>query len=85
MKLDAIKFGLAAAYAVAIIWVVCSFLVAGLPGMSMSMGGYMMHSDFSGMNWHVGMTGLVFGLVLWTITAGVFAWLMATLYNKMIQ
>ena len=85
MKIDANKFGLAAVFAVMIIWVACSVLVIGLPGLSMSMGGYMMHSDFSGMMWHLGMTGFLVGLVLWALTAGIFAWLMATLYNRMIQ
>ena len=84
MKIDAVKFGLAATYAVAIIWVVCSLLVVGLPGLSMNMGGYMMHADFTGMAWHIGMTGFFFGLILWALTAGIFAWLMATLYNKMV-
>ena len=83
MKLNAIKFGLAAAYAVAIIWVFCSLLVVMLPGMSMNMGGYMMHSDFSGMSWHMGVAGFVLGLILWSLTAGIFAWLMAAIYNAL--
>lgn len=62
MKLDAIKFGLASAYVASIVWIVCSVLVLLLPSMSMSMGGYMMHSDFSGMNWHMGLAGFLFGL-----------------------
>jgi len=84
MKLNAEKFGLAAAYTVTIIWVICSVLVVLLPGMSMSMGGYMMHADFSGMAWQMGITGFVAGLVLWAVTAGVFAWLLASIYNKMV-
>lgn len=84
MKLDAMKFGLAAAYTVAIIWVFCSLLVVMLPGMSMNMGGYMMHGDFSGMSWHMGFAGFFLGLVLWTLTAGIFAWLMTEIYNRLI-
>ena len=84
MKLDPIKFGVAAACAVAIIWIFCSLLVISLPGMSMNMGGYMMHADFSGMAWQMGMTGFLAGLILWTVTAGVFAWLLATIYNKLV-
>lgn len=84
MKPNAIKVGLAAAYAVAIIWVFCSLLVVMLPGMAMNMGGYMMHADFSGMGWHMGITGFALGLILWSLTAGIFAWLMATIYNALI-
>ena len=84
MKLDSLKFGLAAAYAVAIVWVICSLLVLLLPGTSMNMGGYMMHADFTGMNWHMGLTGFFLGLVLWALIAGIFASLMAAIYNKSI-
>lgn len=83
MKLDATKFGLAAVCTVAIIWVFCSLLVVMLPGVSMNMGGYMMHADFSGMSWHMGFTGFLLGLILWSLTAGIFAWLLATLYNAL--
>lgn len=84
MKLNAVKFGLAAAYTVTIIWVICSVLVVMFPGMSMSMGGYMMHADFSGMAWQMGIVGFVAGLILWAAIAGVFAWLLASIYNKMV-
>lgn len=84
MKLDEVKFGLAAAFAVVIIWFFCSVLVLSMPGMSMSMGGYMMHSDFSGMSWHLGMAGFAFGAILWALTAGIFAWLMAAIYNRLL-
>lgn len=84
MKIDSAKFGLAAASAVALIWIFCSLLVALLPGMSMSMSGYMMHADLSGMSWQMGFAGFLFGLILWSISAGVFASLMGTIYNKLL-
>ena len=84
MKLDPFKFGVAAACAVAIIWIFCSLLVISLPGMSMNMGGYMMHADFSEMSWHMGVTGFLFGLVLWALSAGIFASLLAAIYNKFV-
>ena len=83
MKLDSIYFGFAAAYAAAIFWIACSALVLMLPAMSMGMGGYMMHADFSGMNWHMGLIGFLFGLILWTLTVGIFASLMAAIYNRL--
>ena len=84
MKLDVIKFGLASAYAISIVWIVGSLLVLLLPSMSMSMGGYMMHADFSGTNWHMGIAGFLFWLFLWAFSAGVFASLMAAIYNRLI-
>lgn len=84
MKIDAIKFGLAAACAVSLLWIICSIIVTLLPGVSMSMGGYMMHSDFSGMTWHMGFAGFSFGLILWAVSAGLSATLMAAIYNKLV-
>ena len=83
MNLNATKFGLAAASAVLVIWLFCSLIVLMSPGMSMNMGGYMMHSDFSGMAWHLGFSGFLYGGILWAVSAGVFAWLMAAIYNKL--
>jgi hypothetical protein len=50
----------------------------------MNMGGYMMHADLSGMDWHMGLAGFLFGLFLWAFSAGIFASLMAAIYNRLI-
>lgn len=84
MKLDSSKFALAAAYASAIIWVLCSLVVMLVPDMSMHASGYMMHSDFSAMQWQMHFTGFLVGLILWSVSVGVFAWLMASIYNKLL-
>lgn len=84
MKLNATKFGLASAYTASIVWIACSLLVFLLPSMSMNMGGYMMHADFSGINWHIGLTGILFGLFLWAFSAGFIASLLAAIYNRLI-
>lgn len=82
MKLNANAFGLAAAVTVALLWVVCSLVVVLMPGMSMTMGGYMMHTDFTGMQWDMHLTGFIGGLVTWVVVAYVFAGLMALVYNR---
>ncbi|MCX4186282.1 DUF5676 family membrane protein [Methylophaga sp. OBS4] len=84
MKLDAIKFGLAWAATFAIGWVICSLLVIALPGSMMQMSGHMLHSDLSGMQWHIGPLVLFYGLIGWTIVAGVTGWLVALIYNKLL-
>jgi hypothetical protein len=83
MNLNATKFGLAAASAVLVIWLFCSLIVLTSPGMTMNMGGYMVHADFSGMAWHLGFAGFLYGGILWAVSAGIFAWLMASIYNKL--
>ena len=83
MKLNANVFGLAAAVTVAVLWVICSLLVVLMPGMSMNLSGYMMHSDFSALQWDMHLTGFLGGLVVWMIFAYAFGWLMAMIYNRM--
>ncbi|MEX1198276.1 MAG: DUF5676 family membrane protein [Pseudohongiellaceae bacterium] len=83
MKLNANALALATASAVAVVWVVCSILVALSPGMSMNMTGYMVHTDFGAMQWNMNLGGFVAGLFMWSIFAGVTAWLIAALYNKL--
>jgi hypothetical protein len=84
MKLNATKFVLAAACAVAIIWLFCSLIVAMSPSMSMNMGGYMMHADFGDMAWDIGFPGFLFSGNLWAVSAGALAGLGAATFNKII-
>lgn len=83
MKIDSTKIGIATASAFAIIWVICSLLVATLPGAMMGMSGHMVHADLDMMQWSMGLGGLVTGLVAWSLVSGATAWLIATIYNLM--
>ncbi|MFT4862527.1 MAG: hypothetical protein ACI95C_001748 [Pseudohongiellaceae bacterium] len=84
MKLDTIKIGYATALAFAIIWVICSLLVWGLPSMMLGMSGHMVHGDFSNMGWHMTSSGLLAGLFAWSISAGLIAALIANIYNRLV-
>jgi hypothetical protein len=81
MKLNASKLFFAVSLAVAIVWLICVALVGLAPGGMMTMSGHMMHSDFNGMSWTLNMTGIVAGLLIWSLSAGALAWLAATIYN----
>lgn len=83
-KLNANALALSAVITTAILWVLCSLLVMLMPGMSMSMSGYMMHTDLSGMQWQLGLAGFLAGLVLWSLLAGIMAWLFAFFYNRLL-
>jgi hypothetical protein len=65
----------------AIFWVICSFLVWSLPGPMMNMTGNMVHMDMGRDGWMLSSYGLVTGLVVWSLLAGIFGWLLATVYN----
>ena len=83
MKLNANALALSAAITTAILWVLCSLLVWTMPGMSMHMSGYMMHTEFTDMQWQMHFTGFVAGLVIWSVCAGISAWLIAFFYNRL--
>lgn len=84
MKLSSFKFGLAAACAVGVTWILCSIMVLLLPSMSLNLGGYMMHVDLSNITWQMGLAGFLLGLILWTLLAGIIASLTATIYNEFV-
>jgi hypothetical protein len=84
MKLDAMKFGMATAIVFGLFWIACSVLVMMLPSVMMDMSGHMIHGDMSGMSWHMTISGVVIGLIIWSVFAGFIAGLIAHVYNKMI-
>lgn len=84
MKLNANALALAVGAATAIIWIFCSLIVGLMPVMSMTINSHMMHSDFTNMQWSLDFSGLTIGLVVWSLIAGVTAWLVAMFYNKFI-
>jgi len=47
-------------------------------------GGYMMRADFSEMAWHIEFIGLLFGGILWAVSAGALAGLRAAICSKLI-
>lgn len=84
MKIDASKFGFATAIVFALAWVICSLFVFSMPGGMMQMSGHMVHADLGQMSWRLSWVGFVYGLVAWSIIAGVMAWAVAALYNRLV-
>lgn len=85
MKIVSMNLAVAAAVASAIVWIACSLLVLTMPGAMMTTTGHMMHMDMKGFGWMLSPFGLVWGLIVWSLFAGVFAWLLATIYNLMAR
>lgn len=83
MNINANKLALSSAITFALLWVLCSIVVIALPHQSMGIMGSMVHSDMGGLQWNMQIGSLVVGLVAWSLSAGVTAWLIATLYNKL--
>lgn len=82
-KLNASRLGVATTISVLIFWVVCSVLVLSMGSMMMTMTGAMVHGDMSGMGWSLSLVGVVVGGLIWSVGAGITAWLIAALYNTL--
>lgn len=85
MKLKPIQLGLAGTVTAAVLWLLCSLLVFILPEMMMRMSGAMIHADLSGLNWTLTLSGVLLGLVSWSITAGVTGWVLGYFYNLLVK
>ena len=81
MKLDAGRLAIAMGGTTAILWIVCSALVALFSGTMTTMTGHMLHIDASVFPWHLTFPGFLMGLVSWTVCAAVAGWLVGWIYN----
>ncbi len=84
MKLNSLNFAFAASLTTAIIWIICSLLVFSLPQMTMMMSGDMIHMDTQNMMWSLTLSGFFTGLIVWSVTFGVTAWIFAVIYNRLL-
>lgn len=82
MKLNSAKFALAAILTTAIIWIICSLLVFLLPQATIMASGDMIHMDIQNMMWSLTLSGVIKGLILWSLSVGLSAWIFAVIYNR---
>ena len=85
MKINAFKLGIATAAVFGVAWVICSLFVMGAPRVMMQMTGHMVHAVFSHMTWQLNFSGVVVGLLSWSMGAGVIAGLTAAVYNRLVD
>ncbi len=85
MKINPLNFGLASAITMAVVWIICSLLVWTMPGAMMNTTGNMVHMDMNKFGWMLSPIGFFWGLIVWSIFAGIFAWLLAAIYNMLTK
>ena len=83
MKFNSVKFALAATLTTAVIWVICSLLVFLLPQATIMASGDMIHMDIQDMMWSLTLSGFIKGLILWSLSVGLSAWIFAVIYNRL--
>ncbi len=85
MKINSLNFALASAITAAVVWVVCSLLVWTMPGAMMNTTGNMVHMEMGKSGFMLSPLGVIWGLVAWSLFAGIFAWILATIYNLLTK
>jgi hypothetical protein len=98
VNLDARKLGVAAAIVAALAWIVSRLLVLAGPfglirGGGHAARGYMMHGPMHAAGWHRQLfafswegylVGVVVGLIVVSLVAGIAAWGTAAIYNRLL-
>ena len=85
MKIDPLKFGVAGAITAAIVWIICSVFVWMMPGAMMNMATNLFHMEMGKSGFVLSAVGVLWGLVGWSLFAGIFAWILATIYNLLTK
>lgn len=81
--LDARAFGLAAAAAAAVLSAVCAAAIAIAPGGTMTLFGYLFHSDLGSLVPTVTWGSFIIGVVGWALLTGITFFGAAVLYNRL--
>ncbi len=85
MKINSVSFGAASAITMAILWVLCSFMVFVMPGSMMNITGTMVHANLSETTWTLTFGGFLTGLICWVLIAGIFGWALSFIYNLLTK
>ena len=67
MSLDANRLAISFGITTAVLWIICSALVAIMPGAMMAMTGHMFHATMEGISWTLTWAGFLIGLVAWVV------------------
>ena len=85
IKINALKFGLAGAITAAVVWIICSLLIWMMPGAMMNMTTNLFHMEMGKSGFVLSAVGVLWALVGWSLFGGIFAWLLATIYNLLAK
>jgi len=83
VKLDSGRLAMAFGGTTAVLWTICSALVALFSGTMMTMTGHMLHMDAAAYSWTLTFAGFFMGLISWTLCAAIAGWLVGRIYNAL--
>jgi hypothetical protein len=79
------RFAISCSACAALLWLVCSGLVAFAPEFMMLMTGHMFHADLGDMQWTLTWAGFLSGLLAWTVVSGLTGLVLIALYNYLLS
>ncbi len=83
MNLDQKNLALSFGGTIAVLWIICSALVALIPGPTGTLMGHMVHGNLEGYSWTLSWAGFFMGLVSWVLSAAAAGWLIGWSYNRL--
>ena len=83
MNLDQKNLALSFGGATAVLFTICTALVALIPGPSGLLMGHMVHGSMEGISWTLSWAGFFMGLISWVLTAAAAGWLVGWSYNRL--
>lgn len=83
-RIEPVTLGIAVGIGSAIFWTLCSILIALAPGSILGVTRSLFHIRSGSFELGVSWSGYFVGLACWSLAAGVFAWICAALYNRMV-
>ena len=81
MKINVLSFAVASAITAAVVWIICSLLVWIVPGVMMSLTTDLFHMEMGKSGFVLTPIGVIWGLLGWSLFAGIFAGILAKVYN----
>ena len=85
MKINPLNFAPAGAITAAVVWIICSLLVWMMPGAMMNLTTNLFHMEMGKSGFVLSPLEVLWGLVGWSLFAGIFAWILATIYNLLAR
>ena len=83
MNLDEKKLALSLGGTTAALWIICTVLVALMPGPMGTLTGHMLHGNLENFGWTLTWPGFFIRLVTWVLWAAAAGWLVAWFYNRL--
>lgn len=85
MRLNIRAFAIAHTVTAALLYVLCSILVAFFPDAAARLAGSAFHADLSGIMRPINMSGFVVGLLIVSIGWGLLSLIVASVYNSLAK